>query len=168
MNQRPVAIDGTETLIESAEGQMKVSAYSIPVNSEKAPEFIDITDNVIAAVKEANIIMGVATVYSKHTTAAIKINEWEPLLLEDLEHLLEHIAPKEGNYRHNDFDIRTVNMNPDESPNGHSHCQHLTLGTSESIPIIGGELQLGMYQRIFFIELDCPRSREAVVQVMGV
>lgn len=147
---------------------MKVSAYSIPVNSEKAPEFIDITDNVIAAVKEANIIMGVATVYSKHTTAAIKINEWEPLLLEDLEHLLEHIAPKEGNYRHNDFDIRTVNMNPDESPNGHSHCQHLTLGTSESIPIIGGELQLGMYQRIFFIELDCPRSREAVVQVMGV
>ena len=168
MNQRPASIEGTVTPIEFAEGQMTVSAYSISLDSVKAPEFVDITDRVIAAVREANITMGVATVYSKHTTAAIKINEWEPLLLEDMENLLEHIAPKDGTYRHNDFEIRTVNMNPDESPNGHSHCQHLTLGTSESIPIIGGELQLGTYQRVFFIELDCPRPREAIVQIIGV
>ena len=147
---------------------MTVSAYSISLDSVKAPEFIDITDRVISAVREANITMGAATVYSRHTTAAIKINEWEPLLLEDLEHLLEHIAPKNGTYRHDDFEVRTVNMNPDESPNGHSHCQHLTLGSSESIPIIGGELQLGTYQRIFFIELDCPRPRDAIIQIMGV
>lgn len=147
---------------------MIASAYSISLDSEKAPEFIDITDRVIAAVREANITMGIATVYSKHTTAAIKINELEPLLMEDLENLLEHIAPKDGTYRHNDFDVRTVNMNEEESPNGHSHCQHLALGTSETIPIISGELQLGTYQRIFFIELDCPRPREAIVQVMGV
>ncbi len=168
MNHRPSIIEDTVTPIDAAEGPMKVSAYSISLDSVKAPEFVDITDRVITAVREANITMGVATVYSKHTTAAIKINELEPLLMEDLENLLEHIAPKDGTYRHNDFEVRTVNMNPDESPNGHSHCQHLTLGTSESIPIISGELQLGTYQRIFFIELDCPRPREAIVQVMGV
>ncbi len=168
MNQRPATIKSTFTPIDSAEGRMIASAYSISLDSEKAPEFIDITDRVIAAVREANITMGIATVYSKHTTAAIKINELEPLLMEDLENLLEHIAPKDGTYRHNDFDVRTVNMNEEESPNGHSHCQHLALGTSETIPIISGELQLGTYQRIFFIELDCPRPREAIVQVMGV
>jgi len=168
LNQRPATIESTFTPIDSTEGRMIASAYSISLDSEKAPEFIDITDRVIAAVREANITMGIATVYSKHTTAAIKINELEPLLMEDLENLLEHIAPKDGTYRHNDFDVRTVNMNEEESPNGHSHCQHLALGTSETIPIISGELQLGTYQRIFFIELDCPRPREAIVQVMGV
>ena len=147
---------------------MKVSTFTVSLESVKAPEFVDITENVIAAVAEAGITAGVAVVYSNHTTAAIKINELEPLLLKDLERLLEHIAPRGGNYRHNDFAVRTVNMTEDESPNGHAHCQHLTLGTSESIPVIGSKLQLGTYQRVFFIELDCPRDREATVQIMGV
>ena len=58
-------------------------------------------------------------------------------------------------------------MTPDESPNGHSHLQHLLLGTSETVPIINGEMQFGMYQSIFFIELDHPRNREVMVQVVG-
>ena len=85
-----------------------------------------------------------------------------------MEQFLEKIAPRNGHYKHNDFSVRTVNMTEDESPNGHAHCQHLTLGTSESIPVIGSKLQLGTYQRVFFIELDCPRDREATVQIMGV
>jgi secondary thiamine-phosphate synthase enzyme len=58
-------------------------------------------------------------------------------------------------------------MNPDESPNGHAHLQHLVLGTSETIPLIDGAMQFGRYQSIFFIELDCPRSREVMVQIVG-
>ena len=92
----------------------------------------------------------------------------EPLLLEDVGHILEHFAPREGGYLHNDFEIRTVNMNDDESPNGHAHCQQIVLGTSETIPILDNRLQLGIYQRIFFIELDRPRPRQLMVQVMGV
>lgn len=157
-----------DTPVKVVEGPMRVSTFTVSLESAKAPEFVDITEHVIAAVAEANITMGIAVVYSKHTTAAIKINELEPLLLEDWEHLLEHIAPKNGKYRHNDFTVRTVNLTADESPNGHSHCQHLTLGTSETIPVVGGQLQLGTYQRVFLIELDGPRPREATVQVMGV
>ena len=52
-------------------------------------------------------------------------------------------------------------------PNGHAHCQHLLLGTSENIPIIDGQLQFGRWQRIFLIELDMPRPREVLVQVIG-
>ncbi len=168
MNPRQGVLEKLNSSTQTVEGTMKVSTFTVSLESVKAPEFLDITENVIAAVAEAGITAGIAVVYSNHTTAAIKINEWEPLLLEDLERLLEHIAPRDGNYRHNDFAVRTVNMTEGESPNGHAHCQHLTLSTSESIPVVGGQLQLGTYQRVFFIELDCPRAREATVQVMGV
>ena len=61
-------------------------------------------------------------------------------------------------------------MNEDECPNGHSHCQHLTLGSSETIPVIDGALTLGQWQRIFMVELDDSKEmpREILVQIMGV
>ena len=132
-----------------------------------APEFIDITDWVAQCVAESEITNGFAVVYSKHTTAAVKINENEPLLLKDMEAFLEKFCPRDGGYQHNDFSIRTVNMTPDESPNGHAHLQHLLLGTSETITIIDGNMQFGDYQSVFFIELYHPRSREVMLQVVG-
>jgi len=80
---------------------------------------------------------------------------------------LEEVVPREADYRHNDFTIRTVNMTEDECPNGHSHCQHLLLSASESIPICDGAMLLGRWQRVFLIELDRPRLREVVIQVHG-
>ena len=132
-----------------------------------APEFIDITEWVAQCVAESQISNGFAVVYSKHTTAAIKINENEPLLLQDMAEFLEKISPRENGYQHNNFEIRTVNMNDDESPNGHAHLQHLLLGTSETVPVIDGKMQFGTYQSVFFIELDHPRKREVMVQVVG-
>ena len=79
-----------------------------------APEFIDITEWVAQCVAESQIVNGFAVVYSKHTTAAIKINENEPLLLEDMAEFLEKISPRENGYQHNNFEIRTVNMNENE------------------------------------------------------
>ena len=140
----------------------------IILETTKAPQFIDITQEVTEFVASSGFSNGCVVVYSKHTTAAVKINENEPLLMKDMERFLDRIASSEDYYHHNDFTLRTVNMTEDECPNGHAHCQHLTLSTSESIPIVGGKLQLGTYQRVFFIELDCPRSRETTVQVMGV
>ena len=146
---------------------MKSKSFCLSVKTEEAPQFIDITNWVSGCVSESKVANGFAVVFSKHTTAAVKINENEPLLLEDMAAFLEGVAPRHAPYRHNDFEIRTVNMTPDESPNGHSHLQHLLLGTSETVPIINGEMQFGMYQSIFFIELDHPRNREVMVQVVG-
>lgn len=146
---------------------MKTRTYYMRVDTTKAPEFIDITEKVCEFIQDSQVQSGFAVVYSKHTTAAIKINENEPLLLRDMEEFLERMASRNGNYQHNNFSIRTVNMTEDECPNGHAHCQHLLLGTSESIPIIGGQLQFGRWQRIFLIELDMPRPREVLVQVIG-
>ncbi|MBV9280977.1 MAG: YjbQ family protein, partial [Chloroflexi bacterium] len=132
------------------------------------PQFIDITDDVADAVERAEILNGIAVVYSMHTTAAIKINECEPELIKDMSRFLADIAPLEREYYHNNFDVRTVNMEEDECPNAHSHCQHLMLSASESVPILDGRMHLGRWQRIFLVELDRPKARQVTVQILGV
>ena len=146
---------------------MKVKHFSLKVDTKDAPQLIDITDWVKGCVADSHIRNGMVLVYSRHTTAAVKINENEPLLIEDMAEFLERIAPRDAYYRHNDFTIRTVNMTEDESPNGHAHLQHLMLGCSETIPLVDGKIPFGQWQSIFFIELDHPRPREVMVQILG-
>ena len=152
-----------------AEAIFKTSAFTLELLTGKSPAFFDITDEVAEYVRSANVRNGFALVFSKHTTAAVVIQENEPLLMIDMCAALERFAPSSINYRHNDFTIRTVNMHEDESPNGHSHCQHLLLGSSENVPVVDGDLALGEFQRIFVVELDPEKySRKVMVQVMGV
>ena len=146
---------------------MKTRSFCKRVKTTCAPEFIDITDWVAECVAESQISNGFVVVYSKHTTAAVKINENEPLLLDDMAGFLEKIFPRDHSYQHNNFEIRTVNMNENESPNGHAHLQPLLMGTSETVPVMDGQMQFGTYQSIFFIELDHPRPREVLVQIVG-
>ncbi len=146
---------------------MKTGTFTLRLETTEAPEFVDITDWVSGCVRQARVSNGFVAVYSRHTTAAVKINENEPLLLRDMADFLEKLSPRHGTYQRNDFSIRTVNMSPDESPNGHAHCQRLMLSSSETIPLIGGRMQFGKYQSIFFIELDHPRSREVMAQAVG-
>lgn len=155
-----------ETTIEEAAG-MRLHRTTIRRIAGRAPEFIDITDEVRKAVEASGIQDGTVTVFSRHTTAAVKINENEPLLLRDMARFLENVAPPEGDYRHNDFVIRTANMTEDECPNGHSHCQHLLLSASETVPVMSGKPVLGRWQSVFLVELDRPREREVVIQVVG-
>jgi secondary thiamine-phosphate synthase enzyme len=131
-------------------------------------QFLDITDHVVDVVRAAGLREGLVTIFSRHTTAAVCIQEAEPLLIEDLCDFLQRSAPPENHYRHNDFRVRTVHMHDDESPNGHAHCLQLMLGASESVPVADGELALGTWQRIFLVELDGPRPRrEVVIQALG-
>ena len=139
----------------------------LDLHTERGPQIIDITEQVEQAVRTSGVVEGAVLIFSRHTTAAIKINEHEPLLLEDIEAFLERLCPRDGNYNHNDFSRRTVNMELDECPNAHAHCLHLLLNTSETVPISEGQMLLGRWQRIFFIELDSPRPRQVVLQVTG-
>ena len=151
------------------EASFSTRMFTLLVTSTTAPEFVDITDRVVGSLKESQIQNGFVVVFSRHTTAAIAIQENEPLLLNDMVTLLERLAPKEARYRHNDFSIRTVHVNEDECPNGHSHCQHFLLGSSETIPVVDGSLVLGRWQRIFMVELDDAKAppRSILVQIMG-
>lgn len=131
------------------------------------PDFMDITADVKAVVATTGCAMGIAILYSRHTTAAVVLQERESLLLQDFKAYLERLAPQHQYYGHNDFDIRTENMNPDESPNAHSHCLHMMMGGGQFVPINNGSLDLGQWKSIFLVELDKPRRRELVVQVYG-
>ena len=152
------------------EAPFKASVTTLLVNSTTAPEFVDITDRVETFLEATGVKHGSVNVFSRHTTAAITIQENEPLLLNDMASLLERLAPRGIRYGHNDFSIRTVHMHEEECPNGHSHCQHLTLGSSETIPVVDGILALGRWQRIFMVELDDGKlgPREVLLQSLGV
>jgi secondary thiamine-phosphate synthase enzyme len=149
-------------------GALTVVSETIEVETTGAPGFHDITSEVNAIVADSGVTAGQVTVFSCHTTASIRLNENEPLLLRDMARTLRQIAPSNAYYEHNDFGRRTVNMNEDECANGHAHCQHLFLSTSETIPVVDGRPHLGIYQSIFLIELDHPRVREVLVTVVGV
>lgn len=148
-------------------GGFQVAHYALQLQTTAPLQFIDLTDEVRALVAESGVANGMVNVQTRHTTTAVIINEHEPLLLEDLKELLTRLAPPQAYYRHNDFAIRTANLTPDESPNGHAHCQSLLLSSAATVNIIDGELQLGRWQRIFFIELDHARPRAVSLTVMG-
>lgn len=144
---------------------MKFLTQTFAIRTEKAPQFIDITDKVQEVARRSGVENGVAVVFSRHTTAAIRINENEPALICDMEQMLERIAPARHDYAHNRF-AHAFSTNG-ERPNGHSHCQQLLLGASEAVPIAAGQLAFGQWQRIFLVELDYGREREVVVHLVG-
>lgn len=162
---------GTPTTPQAAvavsEAPMRTLTRVVGVETERHLQFLDVTDEVTRSLAESGVQNGFAVVFSRHSTAGIRINEHEPLLLEDMAALLERMVPQEASYRHDDFSVRTVNLTEGERVNGHSHCRSLLLGASESLPVAGGKLLLGRWQRIFLVELDGPRSREYVIQIVG-
>ncbi len=131
----------------------------------------DITEAVAEAVRESGVRDGVCCVYSPHTTCSVRVNEWERGFLEDFALLLRRLVPTERYYAHDDWDRRTENLCPEdmEVGNGHSHCMSMLLGPAgESIPVREGELCLGTWQRVLFLELDRERDRRWLVSVVGV
>jgi secondary thiamine-phosphate synthase enzyme len=139
----------------------------VRIETERTTEFIDLTDSLEELLAQSRIVTGFLNVQSLHTTAAIVVNEREPLLLGDFEVLLRKVAPDDVAYRHDDQTIRTVNLSPGERPNGSSHCKALLLGSSACLNVLNGRLLLGRWQRVFLAELDGPRSRDISVLLMG-
>ncbi|MFN7944669.1 MAG: secondary thiamine-phosphate synthase enzyme YjbQ [Blastocatellia bacterium] len=141
--------------------------HQLSFETEECLQFIDLTDEIVRLVQASGISQGFVNVQTRHTTTAIFINEDEPLLLDDFKRTLEQLAPRSVAYRHDDFAIRTANLTPDEKANGHAHCKALFLRSSETINIINGRPDLGRWQRIFLIELDCARHRTISVMLLG-
>lgn len=150
---------------------MKIENKKIELKTNDYLEFRDITEEVEKFVKDSEISNGNVLVYSMHTTLAICINEHEKGIFADFKDLMCKLVPKDCYYKHNDLSIRTENLvcqsGASDCLNGYSHCTHLLMRNSETIPIIDGKLMLGTWQRIFVIELDCARKREVIIQVIG-
>lgn len=130
--------------------------------------FVDLTPELEREIAAAGVADGFALAFSRHTTCALLINELEDGAQQDLRARLDQLFPPSIYYAHDDLSIRTQNLQPGERANGHAHvAQMLMGGTSHTIPIAGGELLLGRWQRLLLVELDEPKPREIVFQVYG-
>jgi secondary thiamine-phosphate synthase enzyme len=127
---------------------------------------VDLTSRVEAFVRATVLETGWVNVQSRHTTTGLLVNEHEPLLLGDLERLLERLAPRAASYAHDALHLRQ-DVPPDERPNGHAHAKASLLRSSETLNVAGRQLQLGRWQRILFVELDGPREREISLVALG-
>ena len=143
---------------------VELSDLILEIGTDEPIQFIDLTDRINQHLKVNAVEIGTITVFSRHTTAAIKINEAEELLLEDFKNMLRELCPTARGYNHNDMSRRKPPIAVDERPNAHSHLMHLLLSTSETIPVIDGRLALGTWQRVFLVELDGPRPRQVMIR----
>lgn len=140
---------------------------TIRIETEHPTQFIDLTEDLTAFVRDTAVCNGLINIHGLHTTTAVLVNEHDPLLLSDITALLERLSPQDGLYRHDNISLRGSNCVLGERPNGHSHCRALLLAPSVTLNVVGGRLQLGTWQRVFLAELDGPRTRNVSVTVIG-
>ena len=145
---------------------MKTANTAIVITTEEKIQAIDITQQVSSAVYHSGVKNGIATVFCRHTTAAIIINECEPGLSQhDMPKMIERLVPADQ-YQHDKTAAGHTMVG--ERENARAHLQSIVLSPSQTVPIKDGELALGRWQNIMFIELDGPRpQREIVVQIIG-
>jgi secondary thiamine-phosphate synthase enzyme len=153
------------SLLESLSPRRASLAY-FDVHTDPGPAFYDITETVQMHVDRCHVREGTALVATMHTTCGVVINESEPLLFQDFARFLNRLAPSAGEYEHDDMS-RRIDVPADEPRNGHSHCQHLLLSPTAILPVSGGRLHLGQWQRIILVELDQGRKRRVTVHTTG-
>ena len=133
---------------------MTVKSYSLKINTNKSFEIIDITLQINNLI---DIDEGIISIFSKHSTSAIVVNENEAGLLRDLEFTLDNLIGDKFTYQHDRID-----------DNARSHLKSFILSSSECLPIRNSRLDLGTWQSVFFIELDGPRhNRQISLTMMG-
>jgi len=136
-----------------------VITHELHLETEGHSDILDITSRVGGAVKESGLRDGTVTVFCPGSTGGLSTIEYESGALHDLERVLDEITPPDRDYRHH------LRWGDD---NGHSHVRSAMIGPSLTVPFVDGELTLGTWQQIVFLDFDTrPRSRRLVLQIMG-
>jgi secondary thiamine-phosphate synthase enzyme len=133
------------------------------LETEGEGQIVDLTEGVLAVVRQSGVSTGLVGVFVTGSTAAVTTMEYEPGGVEDLRGTLERLVPRSpaggADYAHN---VR----NADD--NAHAHLRASLVGPSETVPLVGGRLVLGTWQQLVLIDFDDrPRRREVHVQVVS-
>lgn len=137
-----------------ASTSVSASAWQVlAVETSARTEIKDITQQVARRLKESGVESGMCYLYVPHTTAGILVNESDdPDVARDIGETLDRLVPRNASYKHYEG-------------NADSHIKASLVGSSEVIPIEGGQLGLGRWQGIFFCEFDGPRRRQVKVRI---
>jgi secondary thiamine-phosphate synthase enzyme len=127
----------------------------IDVQTRVREQLVDVTQRIAEEVARSGASEGLALVFCPHTTAGVTINEHaDPDVVRDILSWLGKAVPEHGDWRH-------VEGNSD------GHVKAALVGSSVTVPVSGGRMQLGTWQGIFFCEFDGPRARTLEVRVQG-
>ncbi|HEY5388289.1 MAG TPA: secondary thiamine-phosphate synthase enzyme YjbQ [Thermoleophilia bacterium] len=128
---------------------------SFEVRTGRRVAFVDITAEVAAEVDTAGFTDGAVVVYVPHTTAGVTINEnADPSVRADIEMALERLVPSTLPFTHLEG-------------NADAHVKASLMGSSVTIPLQAGRLQLGTWQGVYFAEFDGPRRRRVLVRILA-
>ncbi len=125
------------------------------VDTKGFTDVVDISQQVRSAVAASGVTEGVAHLFVQGSTAALSTIEFEPGAVRDLKEALERIAPMDARYHHNERW---------GDGNGFAHLRAALMKPSLSVPIEGGQLQLGEWQQVILLDFD-NRSRKRLVYV---
>ena len=132
---------------------------TISINTKGFCDIIDINSHVLSIVKRSLIANGLVTIFCPGSTGSITTIEYESGVLQDLKDALERIAPSDIPYEHNERW---------GDGNGFSHVRAALMKPSLTVPLVNGELTLGTWQQIVFIDFDNRgRYRDIIVQIIG-
>ncbi len=121
-------------------------------------DILNITEKVEKAVQESGVQEGIVLIFVPGSTAGITTIEYEPGVIEDLKNVFEKIAPKNGDYKHEEAW---------HDGNGFSHVRAAILGPSLTLPIENGKMLLGSWQQIVLVDFDNkPRKRQIIIKVV--
>jgi len=127
---------------------------TIKVNTNSRTEMVDITSHVKKIVDESGTKSGLCIIYVPHTTAAVTINEGaDPAVVRDMVMTLNEHYPQRADYKHMEG-------------NSDAHIKTSLVGSSETVIIENGKLQLGTWQSIYFCEFDGARSRTVYIKIV--
>lgn len=127
----------------------------LALKTERRTQLLDVTAAVGQMVRDSGVHSGVCHLYVPHTTAGISVNEAaDPDVARDIESALDRLVARDAGYRH-------------AEGNSDSHVKSALTGTSATIFIASGSLELGRWQGIFFCEFDGPRERHLRIRIVS-
>ena len=133
---------------------LKVTSSSLNFTTKWELEFVDLTEEIIDFVSKSGVRNGLVHVFAPHATGILILTEDDPALLEDIKKFLSQLIPKGGDYSH--------------PSNAHAHLRSMLLVPDKTLPIIDGEVALGTWQSLLFVETDIySRKRTIILQAIG-
>jgi secondary thiamine-phosphate synthase enzyme len=138
-------------------GGVKAETKYLWFDTKKQKEYIRITDEVEAFVRESGIKEGFVLVSAMHITAGVYVNDWESGLIKDIDTWLEKLAPEDPKYHHHQTG----------ETNGDAHLKRILINHQVTIPITEGKLDLGPWEQIFYAEFDGQRRKRVILKALG-
>jgi secondary thiamine-phosphate synthase enzyme len=139
-------------------GKLKAHTEYLTIKTTLRTEMVHITPQVKETVARSGVQDGLCYISPMHITAAIYLNDNKAGLNRELAKWLEEKAP-----RWPEFQQRN-----EGEENADAHVKAVMMHHETTLPVTGGRLDLGTWQRIFYAEFDGQRAKQIIVKVMGV